>query len=144
MLRCDRILVEGHTDKVLLEKIISYRVEIEVLGGKGKVINVFKNIKSVSVPLKKGSIFFIIDGDEGGYDDIFNSLKDEISDLVKEPPYIKKCIGELCYVLIVIGDEKDNYKGCVESLLLKELLNYSNMNTEKIIENIIEYKAIKK
>ena len=46
MLRCDRILVEGHTDKILLEKIISYEVEIDVAGGKGNII--IRNIKPIS------------------------------------------------------------------------------------------------
>ncbi|QXJ31954.1 hypothetical protein [Saccharolobus shibatae] len=56
--------MEESFDKILLEKIISYDVEIEASGGKGNIINRFKKIKSISPPMRKGNICFIVDGDE--------------------------------------------------------------------------------
>ncbi|QXJ34951.1 hypothetical protein [Saccharolobus shibatae] len=57
--------MEESFDKILLEKIISYSVEIEASGGKGNIINRFKKIKSISPPpMRKGNICFIVDGDE--------------------------------------------------------------------------------
>ncbi|MEM0373858.1 MAG: DUF3226 domain-containing protein [Sulfolobaceae archaeon] len=141
MLHCDRIFVEGSFDKTLLEKLISYNVEIEASGGKSNIINKFKTIKSISSPLQKGNICFIVDGDEEGYDSIFNSLKNEFDDLVKDPPYIKKCVEDLCYVLVVMGEEKDNYKGCIESILLKELSKKIDIDIERIVNSVIEYET---
>lgn len=60
---------------------------------------------------------------------------------MKEPPYIKRCVGNLCRVLIVIGEESNGYRGCMESMLWNELSAKMDKDLSNIVDNIVKYKA---
>jgi predicted ATP-dependent endonuclease of OLD family len=112
VISCDRIFVEGATEKVILSKLGFNEDNIKVRFGKEEVIKEFKKYLSSSMSiLKKGNVCFVIDGDEEGYKGVYDRLKKDIKALDYSPPYIKMCRDNLCYVLVVIGDKNNDFKG---------------------------------
>nr|WP_011225226.1 hypothetical protein [Sulfolobus islandicus]CAG38269.1 hypothetical protein [Sulfolobus islandicus] len=140
-INCDRIIVEGSTEKAILGKLGFDEDNIEVKYGKGEVNKEFKKYLSSTPTLKKGNVCFIIDGDEEGYEGIYNELNKDINTLDSSPPYIKVCKGELCYILIVIGDKNNDFKGCIETLLLARIK--VDKEVSDIINRAIEYQQQK-
>jgi len=138
---CDRIIVEGSTEKAILGKLGFDEGNIEVKYGKGEVIKEFKKYVSFTPILKEGNVCFIIDGDEEGYEGIYNKLSKDVNTLHRSPPYIKVCKGKLCYILIVIGDKNNDFKCCIETLLLERIKVDKEIND--IINRVIEYKQWK-
>ncbi|WP_286188795.1 hypothetical protein [Sulfolobus sp. S-194] len=137
---CDRIFVEGTTEKIILSKLGFNEDNIEIKFGKEEVIKEFK--KHLSFPiLKKGNVCFIVDGDEEGYKGVYDRLKKDIIVLDYSPPYIKMCKDNLCYVLIVIGNKNDDFKGCIETILLEKLKIDEKIND--IIHRVLEYEQQK-
>lgn len=139
---CDRIFVEGATEKIILSKLGFNEYNIEVRFGKEEVIKEFKKYLSSSMSiLKKGNVCFVIDGDEEGYKGVYDRLKKDIKALDYSPPYIKMCKDNLCYVLIVIGDKNNDFKGCIETILLEKVKIDEKIND--VIHQVLEYKQQK-
>ncbi len=139
---CDRIFVEGATEKIILSKLGFNEDNIEVKFGKEEVIKEFKKYLSSSMSiLKKGNVCFVIDGDEQGYKGVYDRLKKDISVLDYSPPYIKMCKDNLCYVLVVIGNKNDDFKGCIETILLEKLKIDEKIND--VIHRVLEYEQQK-
>ncbi|BDB99628.1 hypothetical protein [Saccharolobus caldissimus] len=139
---CDRIFVEGATEKIILSKLGYNEDNIEVKFGREEVIKEFKKYLSSSMSiLKKGNVCFVIDGDEERYKGVYNRLKKDISALDYSPPYIKMCKDNLCYVLVVIGNKNDDFKGCIETILLEKLKIDEKIND--IINRVLEYEQQK-
>ncbi|MEJ2771290.1 MULTISPECIES: hypothetical protein [unclassified Stygiolobus] len=135
---CDRIFVEGTTEKIILSKLGFNEGNVEVRFGKEEVIKEFKKYLSSSMPtLKKGNVCFVIDGDEEGYEGVSGRLKKDIEALDYSPPYIKMCKDNLCYVLVVIGDKNNDFKGCIETILLEKLKTDDKIND--LIHRVLEY-----
>jgi hypothetical protein len=86
--------------------------------------------------LKKGNVCFVIDGDEEGYKGVYDRLKKDIKALDYSPPYIKMCKDNLCYVLVVIGDKNNDFKGCIETILLEKLETDEKIND--VIHRVLE------
>jgi|GEM_PF-6089982 len=87
--------------------------------------------------LKKGNVCFVIDGDEEGYEGVYDRLKKDIEAVDYSPPYIKTCKDNLCYVLVVIGDKNNDFKGCIETILLEKLKIDEKIND--VIHRVLEY-----
>ncbi|AWR95911.1 hypothetical protein [Acidianus brierleyi] len=140
---CDRIFVEGATEKIILSKLGFNEGNVEVVKfGKEEVIKEFKKYLSSSMSiLKKGNVCFVIDGDEEGYKGVYDRLKKDIEVLDYSPPYIKMCKDNLCYVLVVIGDKNNDFKGCIETILLEKLRIDEKIND--VILRVLEYEQQK-
>jgi len=137
MIKCDKIIVEGQTEKELLKGIGYNEEKILVSNGKNNIIKIIKE----KVPEEEGNVCLIIDGDEEGYEKIKEELiRQGVNITEANPPYIKKCKDDRCYTLIVIGRDEEDYKGCIETLL-NELL--PEVQEEKILNEILEYKKRK-
>ena len=91
--------------------------------------------------LKKGNVCFMIDGDEEGYKGVYDRLKKDIKALDYSPPYIKMCKDNLCYVLVVTGDKNNDFKGCIETILLEKLKIDEKIND--VIHRVLEYEQQK-
>ncbi|BDC17417.1 hypothetical protein [Acidianus sp. HS-5] len=98
---CERYIVEGKFDKLILEKIGINGSEIQSANGKENVLRLFR---------LGNSGCYIIDGNEEGYNKIVEGF-----DGNKDPPIL--AIGNK--KLIILGDPSDDFKGSMESLLLK-------------------------
>jgi len=106
------------------------------------VIKEFKKYSSSSMPiLKKGNVCFVIDGDEEGCKGVYDRLEKDIKALDYSPPYIKTCKDNLCYILVVIGDKNNDFKGCIETILLEKLKIDDKIND--IIRRVLEYEQQK-
>jgi hypothetical protein len=138
---CDRIFVEGTTEKIILSKLGFNEGNAEVRFGKEEVIKEFKKYLSYSTSiLKPGNVCFVIDGDEEGYKGVSGRLKKDIEALDYSPPYIKMCKDNLCYVLVVIGDKNNDFS-CIETILLEKLEIDEKIND--VIYRVLEYEQQK-
>jgi hypothetical protein len=141
-INCDRIFVEGATEKIILSKLGFNEGNVEVKFGKEEVIKELEKYLSSSMPIsKKGNVCFVIDGDEEGYEGVSGRLKKDVEELEYSPPYIKMCKNNLCYVLVVIGDKNNDFKGCIETILLEKLKIDEKIND--VIHRVLEYKLQK-
>ncbi|ARM76931.1 hypothetical protein [Acidianus manzaensis] len=61
----------------------------------------------------------MIDGDEEGYEQIYNQLKGRCKELNSElrPPFIKFLQQNYSITVIIVGKKDENYKRCLESML---------------------------
>jgi predicted ATP-dependent endonuclease of OLD family len=135
---CDKIFVEGATEKIILSKLGFNENNVEVKFGKEEVIKEFKKYLSSSMSvLKKGNVCFVIDGDEEGYKGVYDRFKKDIKALDYSPPYIKMCKDNLCQVLVVIRDKNNDFKGCIETILLEKLKIDEKIND--VIYRVLEY-----
>ena len=135
---CDRIFVEGATEKIILSKLGFNEGNVEVKFGKEEVIKDFERYMSSSTSiLKPGNVCFVIDGDEEGYEGVSGRLKKDVEELEYSPPYIKTCKDNLCYVLVVIGDKNNDFKGCIETIMLEKLEIDEKIND--LIHRVLEY-----
>ncbi|MEJ2781740.1 hypothetical protein WIW89_12865 [Stygiolobus sp. CP850M] len=136
-INCDRIFVEGTSEKIILSKLGFNEDNVMVKFGKEEVIKEFKKSLSSSMPIsKKGNVCFVIDGDEEGYKGVSGRLKKDIEALDYSPPYIKTCKDNLCYVLVVIGDKNNDFS-CIETILLEKLKIDEKIND--LIHRVLEY-----
>ena len=104
-INCDRIFVEGATEKIILSKLGFNEGNVEVKFGKEEVIKELEKYLSSSMPIsKKGNVCFVIDGDEEGYEGVSGRLKKDVEELEYSPPYIKMCKNNLCYVLVSVDN----------------------------------------
>lgn len=153
---CNVIRVEGGTEKVLLTKLFEndprINSKVEALGGKEKVIKEFERlIKGENVPdLENVTICFMVDGDEEGFNGLRNRFANYLDKLEINPPHIIYRLSNPNYtaVLIVLGEEDKDYKGCLESILNKYIsFNESeelSSQRERIIDEIFKYFSKKK
>jgi hypothetical protein len=140
-INCDRIFVEGTTEKIILSKLGFNEDNVMVKFGKEEVIKEFKKSLSSSTSiLKPGNVCFVIDGDEEGYEGVSGRLKKDIEALDHSPPYIKMCKDNLCYVLVVIGDKNNDFS-CIETILLEKLEIDEKIND--VIHRVLEYELQK-
>lgn len=103
---CESYSVEGEFDRIILNSIGIERVD--VVYGKVRVLRRFK-IASQGC--------FIVDGNEEGFSGIAYRLETSGVRGVKDPPVIS--VGNKR--LIVVGDPDEDFKGSIETLLLKVL-----------------------
>lgn len=103
---CESYLVEGEFDRIIFKNI---GIEtVYVAHGKVSVMRRFKEAD-------RGC--FIVDGNEEGFSGIAYRLETSGVKGVKDPPVIS--VGSKR--LIVVGDPDEDFKGSIETLLLKAL-----------------------
>jgi len=147
MMECAKVFVEGNTEVLLLKRV--YNVQdrysspeiIASKNGKDNVITYFKNEISIGSPREKGNVCYLIDGDEEGFEVIYDRLKRELKkvELKAEKPYIKVCGDKGCHILIVIGKKEEDYKGCLETLLNEVLNDKVTSEVDEIINRILSF-----
>jgi len=147
MIECIRVFVEGNTEVLLLKRV--YNIEdkfssikiVNSLDGKENVIYRFKTSISLGPPIEKGNICYLVDGNDEGFEGIYNRLKEELKEveLVAEKPYIKVCGDKGCHVLVVIGKKENDYKGCLETLLNEILNSKVTSEIDEIVDRILNF-----
>ena len=150
MIECIRVVVEGKTEELLLKRIYNLPYDSEdvySLNGKENVIRSFKDViqssKEItpSLGLKGWNICYLVDGNDEGFEGIYNRLKEEMKEvkLKAEKPYIKVCADKGCHVLAVIGKKDEDYKGCIETLLNEVLNSKVTSEIDEIIDRILNF-----
>jgi len=147
MIECIRVFVEGNTEVLLLKRV--YNIEdkfssikiVNSLDGKENVIYRFKTSISLGPPIEKGNICYLVDGNDEGFEGIYNRLKEELKEveLVAEKPYIKVCGDKGCHILVVVGKRDEDYKGCLETLLNEILNSRVSSEIDEIIDRILNF-----
>jgi len=152
MIECTRVVVEGKTEELLLMSVYNltpYPRYINSLGGKENVIKNFKDsIRSSaemevisSLESKEWNICYLVDGNDEGFEGIYNRLKGEMIEveLKAEKPYIKVCGDKGCHILVVIGKKDNEYRGCLETLLNEVLNTRVTSEMDEIVDRILNF-----
>ena len=120
MLNCSYYMVEGKFDKIILNKIGIYKVEVG--NGKENVIQQFRIASNGC---------FLVDGNDEGFNGIANRFVN--LNASSNPPIISIENRKL----IVVGDSENGYKGSMESILLKMIkINEENNVITQFLQKV--------
>jgi len=91
--------------------------------------------------LKGWNVCYLIDGNDEGFEGIYNRLKEDLKEVKLEAkkPYIKVCEDKGCHILILIGKKDEDYKGCLETLLNEVLNSKVSSEIDEIIDRILNF-----